>query len=276
MIYICFTIDKGYVEYCATTIVSILMNSSSNFCFYIIHSDLDDGDKEKFQSIKQIKDFEINFVKIDIDDFSKCYIPEQSHFKPANYFRLKLASILSDIDKVLYLDSDMIVMRDIKYLWDISIEEFYVAGCKSMVYKRNCIRLGLKEDSPYINSGLLYLNLNKIRKDEIEKLFFNCIEDNPTIMQNVDQDVINLVLLEIENGIKQIEQNWNTEVRTDTPFTEDYEEIVKNPYIIHYLTKEKPWQKESRQLYKNEYNKYNKLFKKVSGRNVLHRINFFK
>jgi lipopolysaccharide biosynthesis glycosyltransferase len=227
------------------------------------------------KKLKEIKKFEINFIEIDLDNFKNCYISDNSHFSPANYFRLKLASLLPDINKVIYLDSDTIVIKDMVDFWNISFDNSYIIGCKSMVHERNCKRLGLRENAPYINSGVMMMNLKMIRRDNIEKVFFDCIKRNPEIMQNVDQDVINLALLETENSIKQISQKWNTEIRTDTPFTKKYLPIVDDPYIIHYLTGEKPWQKESKQLYKEEFIKYNKIFNKINKKNFLKKIIIF-
>jgi lipopolysaccharide biosynthesis glycosyltransferase len=227
------------------------------------------------KKLKEIKKFEINFIEIDLDNFKNCYISDNSHFSPANYFRLKLASLLPDINKVIYLDSDTIVIKDMVDFWNISFDNSYIIGCKSMVHERNCKRLGLRENAPYINSGVMMMNLKMIRRDNIENVFFDCIKRNPEIMQNVDQDVINLALLETENSIKQISQKWNTEIRTDTPFTKKYLPIVDDPYIIHYLTGEKPWQKESKQLYKEEFIKYNKIFNKINKKNFLKKIIIF-
>lgn len=265
LINVCFAIDNNYAEHCAAVIGSILDHSDSHFNFYILNSGIKRGKKIKFENLKNFKEFKLTFVDFNLDDFKRCYVPPNSHFRLSNYFRLKIPSLLSSLEKVIYLDSDVIVNKDLRELWDISFDEHYVLGCKSMTYKKNCERLNLQKDAPYINSGVLVLNLEKMRISGIEEKFFQCISENPTIMQNVDQDVINLVLLKLKNGIKQIVQNWNTEVRTDIPFEEEYLGIIRNPFIIHFITNDKPWNEDTKQLYKEKYLKYAKLVSNYSN-----------
>jgi lipopolysaccharide biosynthesis glycosyltransferase len=256
---ICFSIDNKYVKQCATVIASILSKSDSPFHFFILNLDIGIENKKIFENIKNIKDFEITFVDINCNDFDGCYIPPNSHFSIANYFRLKVSTLLSNLNKVIYLDSDIIVNRNLKELWDIPFDGSYILACKSMTYERNCLRLKLPEGTPYINSGVIVFDLEKIRRDKIEDKFFDCIMENPEIMQNVDQDVINIVLFKFKNGIKQLKQNWNVEVRTDELFKKEYIQFVNNPYIIHYLTKDKPWNPGSKQIYKNIFLKFYKV-----------------
>lgn len=255
---ICFAIDDKYAEHCSVTIVSILKNSSRLFHFFILNSGLSIENKQKIERLKNIINFNVTFIEVNLNHFENCYLPPVSHFSLANYYRLKVASLLPHLDKVIYLDSDIIANRDLNELWDISLEDYYVGACKAMTYESNSERLGLSKGAPYINSGVLVLNLKKIRKNKVEDKFFDIIKKEPEIMQNADQDVINLVLLEASDGIKQLQQNWNTEVRTDMPFTKEYLPIVYEPYLIHFITGDKPWNPDSKQLYKEKYWEYHK------------------
>ena len=255
---ICFAIDDKYAEHCAVAIVSILKNSCSLFHFYIFHSGLNIENKHNIERLKNIRSFDITFIAVNLSHFENCYLPPGSHFSLANYYRLKIASLLQHLDKVIYLDSDIIANRDLRELWEIPLDDYYVGACEAMTHERSCKRLGLPTLAPYINSGVLVLNLKKIRQNKIEGKFFDCIKEKPEIMENVDQDVINLVLLEASDGIKQLRQNWNTEVRTDMPFTKEYLPIVNEPYITHFVSREKPWHPNSKQLYKEKYWVYHK------------------
>jgi lipopolysaccharide biosynthesis glycosyltransferase/glycosyltransferase involved in cell wall biosynthesis len=255
---ICFAIDDKYAEHCSVAIVSILKNSCSMFHFYILNSGLSIENKQNIERLKNIRTFEITFIEVNLNHFENCYLPPGAHFSLANYYRLKVASLLPHLDKVIYLDSDIIANRDLRELWEISLEDYSVGACKAMTYESNSERLGLSTRAPYINSGVLVLNLKKIRKNKIEDKFFNCIKENPERMQNVDQDVINLVLLEASDGIKQLQQNWNTEYRTDQPFKKEYLPILNEPYIIHFVTGDKPWNPDSKQLHKEKYWEYRK------------------
>jgi len=130
-----------------------------------------------------------------------------------------------------------------------------------MTSERACKRLNLPSGTPYINSGVMLMNLEKMRADAIESNLFDYIKNTKKSLDNVDQDVINDVLFGIKNGIKQIQQNWNTEVRPNMPPEKDYAAIIENPYIIHYVTKDKPWKEGTKQRYKERYWKYNSYVK---------------
>jgi len=183
-----------------------------------------------------------------------CAPPNPLHI--VTFFRLKIATLLSNLDKVIYLDADIVANSDLRKLWQISIGAFCMGACKESSYKHNSERLGLATDSPYINAGVLVLNLKKMREKNIESLFWDCLEKKSNILELVDQDVINLCLIEDREGIMQIQKNWNTQVRTDTPIPIEYIPIVENPYIIHYVNPDKPWNSKSKQLYKEKYLEY--------------------
>jgi lipopolysaccharide biosynthesis glycosyltransferase len=104
-----------------------------------------------------------------------------------------------------------------------------------MTHEQNSKRLNLPKSSPYINSGVLVLNLKKMREKNIENKFFNFVEKNNFAIRNVDQDVINLVLHKENERIMLIRQNWNTEVRSDIKPKGIYTNYKKSIYnTIHY------------------------------------------
>lgn len=258
---ICFAIDKNYVDYCGTAIVSILKNSNANFHFFILNSGLEEFDKNKILSLKKIKYFEIEFIEVSMDFYINFYLPPNSHFSKINYVRLFLSSILINLNKVIYLDSDLIVFKDISDLWNVQLENYYVMGSKSITSEENSFRLNLGNNFSYINAGVLVFNLEKIRKNKIEEKFLSLIKKNS--FKNCDQDVLNIIFSKEKTGIKYIDCNWNTEIRNDV-FKKDYLSIIKNPYIAHFVTGDKPWNKESKQLYKEKFFYYYNLYIKNS------------
>ncbi|MBN1474640.1 MAG: class I SAM-dependent methyltransferase [Syntrophaceae bacterium] len=253
---ICFAVDDNYAEHCAVVIASILLNSNSLFHFYILYYQLSPKNKIMLDNLKRIKIFELTFVKVSLKDFEGCFLHPDAHFNINTYFRLRIASLLPSVNKIIYLDADIIANHDLKELWDISFDNAYIIACKASTYKSNSKRLGLTTAMLYINTGVMVLNLKKIRDDSLEKSFFKCIKQKKEILKYADQDVINLVLSEIKESIKHIQQNWNVEDAACLSYEEDYLPILHSPYIIHFITGEKPWQSNSKQLYKYKYWQY--------------------
>ncbi|MHA1304341.1 MAG: glycosyltransferase family 8 protein, partial [Candidatus Heimdallarchaeaceae archaeon] len=144
MINVCLTIDDKFTEYCATTITSVLENSKADLHFYIISGDLTPDNRDRLMSLRKLRDCDISIVTLEekrVNQLKEYYVPPKSHFNYANYIRLMTPSLLS-VDKIIYLDSDLIVMSDLKELWNIPQEDAYVLGSKSMTSKRSCKQLG--------------------------------------------------------------------------------------------------------------------------------------
>jgi lipopolysaccharide biosynthesis glycosyltransferase len=245
MIRVCFVINNKFREYCATAILSILENSKSKFHFYIFHSGL--KDKNIFKKLKT----KIDFFEVNID--KNWYVPKGGHLDYVNYFKLLISDHLSG--KVIYLDSDLIVLKDLKELWDMPLGKASIIGCKSRTSDSQARRLYKnfkREMNVCINAGVMIMDLDKLKK--VRDKFFEYAKGK--ILDNLEQDVINCVLSVKKGEIKLIPQNWNTEVRIDIDVG-DYLPIIKNPYIIHYITPDKPWKKDCLQPYVDKWRYYN-------------------
>ncbi len=265
IIHVCFCIDRKYIVPCCTTIISIIKNSNKFFHFHIISSRDDFLRKTILSIFKKNTNCKISFTNIHSSTFADVFIPANSHFTIANYYRIKIPSLLPNLEKIIYLDSDIIVNSDLYNLWSIQVDEYHYLGATSMNNKINSKRLGLKDGIDYINSGVLVMNLKKIRNENVEEKLMEICKNNEIAFLNVDQDVIN-IFINKGGKIKYIDQRYNVESRSDTPILEEYLEIFNSPYIIHYLSYDKPWNKDTHQFYLNEYCFYqNELKKQISS-----------
>ena len=252
---ICLASDNNYSIPCSVTITSILSNShkNTNFHFYILDGGISDENKKIILSLKKIKNFQIDFLKMNDKDFNNFFVTPNSHFKIANYYRIKIPTLLPKIDKIIYLDCDVIVKKDLLKLYKTNICKYHLAAVKAQTSEKNKIRMEMPKNSTYINSGVLLINCQKWRQDSIESQLFDFIKNSPPEkLLNVDQDAINAILY---STIKLIPQNWNTEFRVDVIPDKKYQKIIKNPFIIHYLTPDKPWNTDTKQN-TDEYFKY--------------------
>ena len=169
--------DNNYAPYMSVLMISILKNAKSNpfIDFYLL---VPESFKEKYKKTIQAdcrfyKNKHINFIDMQ-NAFSQtkrmiAHITEQS------YYRLKATEILpKEYDKCIYLDIDTIVNDDLSELFSIDIEDNYVAGVKAPGYhfpedgnRKYCERIGIPSINQYINSGVMLLNLKKIREDNL-------------------------------------------------------------------------------------------------------------
>lgn len=260
---VCFATDDAYSEPCAVAISSLLFNSPDlKFDIFILDGGISKKNKVNLSKIINFFKSQITFIKIDDERFDSFHLPKGGHFNKVTYYRLMIPSLIKNYNKIIYLDCDVIVKKNIKDLYQNNIAKHYLAATKAQFSKKNKMRLVLPKSSNYVNTGVLLFNAKKWRENNIQSKMFDYIKKaRPTQLLNVDQDAINYVLSK-DGDIKLIEQNWNTEFRTDLETLDKYKEIVKNPYIIHYLSGDKPWHDNTRQN-TTEYIKYYKLLKKI-------------
>lgn len=246
---ICFACDDNYAKLCGVAITSILNNakSSDELHFYILDHCITTKNKAKFEQLKKVKDCEINFFKIDDSRFKNLYLPEKKgYLSMAAYFRFVISSLFKDIDKILYLDCDIIATTSIQELFDTNIENYYSAMVKDTSSEENCERLNFNKEDIYYNSGVILMNLKKWREDNVETNLFKIINDGLD-----DQDILNICMKE---HIKTLDEKWNWQKKAKY-----YPQDEKYPNIIHFITAYKPWLTGSRRGFNNEYFKNLKM-----------------
>jgi len=96
--------------------------------------------------------------------------------------RVALAKLFPDLDRILSLDADTIITRDITELWDLNMNQHYVAGVPEL-------NITARLQRPYINAGMMFFNLDKIREDHIDDRMIKML--NSTWLQWLEQDCIN-------------------------------------------------------------------------------------
>ncbi len=241
--------DNNYSQYAGVVIASILTNANenSNLCFYILDGGINDENKEKIISLKRIKDCEINFVQIDesmFDEYKK--IKTHAYISIATYYRLKLATLLPDIDRIIYFDCDMVVNKDLADLYNIDFGDNIVAGVKDLNFRM------LRKNPSYTNAGMLVMNLAKIREQNIETGFLNYTKEHIDTIKMGDQEIINEV---VKGKIKLLPDKWNVQ---SSNFT-NRSIYTNDPWIIHYVGKQKPWIFGNWNYYTEYYYRYLKL-----------------
>lgn len=243
--------DENYAPYCATTIASVLENSEKNteFDFYILTAKLSKETKGKFQDLKKIKNYSINFVSVNKDLFRDC--PVSYHFTREAYFRFKLPSLLPGIDKIMYLDCDMIVFRDLSELFQTDINNYYAGmvldASTKLSPNANQERLELPENSSYFNTGLIIINLKKWREEKIEQKLFEWTKENKERIIWVEQDAVNVVF---HGFIRELPEEYNIQLNYYNN-REILSNLVEKMHIIHYCGLGKPWN--NKEMFLSEY-----------------------
>ena len=190
-------IDKKYILQAFVVMRSVLMNSKQQYHFFILTADnIEDEIKDYTKILKEEFDnFEISVRKVNIGYFSEAQI-HNAHLSKAAYFRILISDLVPEYDKCIYLDCDLIVYGDLKELYDIELDDNYLAGVRDCHIMEDTLRevqhqkiLGIPSRDRYVNSGVLVMNLEKIRKDKLVSCFFEQLKRENWYE---DQDVLNL------------------------------------------------------------------------------------
>ncbi|WP_270518114.1 glycosyltransferase family 8 protein [Megamonas funiformis] len=225
-----------YIYYLATTIISIFEHTSEHICIHILHDDSIKNDKKIFLTniIKKYNN-KIKFYLISTDIIKTFNI---TNYSLGAYFRLYIFKYCK-VEKIIYLDSDILVNKDISTFWNINIDNYCCAAIKDLMEERKKINnsyyklMGIKYEN-YFNSGVMLLNISNINKKfnviEEAKSFFEVFKYTPL----PDQDFFNYLLKE---NTLIVNKKFNFIVKDDVNFTE----VINSKYIIHFAGRIKPW-----------------------------------
>lgn len=227
------TIDDNYIDYFYNLLFSLKKNNKSLFNIFLVYSNLS---KENINNIKEyICDNNIgklNIIKFDIDSYN--FHVNSSYITITAYIRLFAPLLINDdIDRLLYLDPDIICCSSIEEFYNIDFDNKTLIACENMFHEENYmknINLGLNYDNIYFNSGVLIFNMKKYLKNINENMLIEFISDNSGILENNDQDVFNMLFYE---DVKIANNTYNYQ-------------IISNPLkvdaaLIHYAGSPKPW-----------------------------------
>jgi lipopolysaccharide biosynthesis glycosyltransferase len=179
----------------------------------------------------------------------------QPHLNKSAYYRLMFARILPDeVSKLVYLDSDLVVLGDLNKLWEIEVADNYVMAVQdcgipfvSSPYGiKKYKELSISSEQKYFNSGVLVMNITKWRSEDIDVKLFQYLEKYREDVQHHDQEAMNAVF---SGKWGEISPQWNQTPLLfgysswqESPYQElDYSNAIHDPYIVHFASNAKPW-----------------------------------
>jgi len=246
--YIITVSNDHYAKHLGVMLHSLLQNldNSTVVNIFIIESNISSDNKLKLQRVVERFSQKVKFITID-DNLFNSFELKIKHISKETYYRIIIPELVDvDIKKALYLDSDMIIRTDISKLWNTDIDDYFLAaveGTNNKKWKKATLSIPAKYT--YFNAGLLLMNLQKWRENNISAQVIQYIQDNPTLIELMDQDALNAVLYD---KCLKLDPKWNC-----TKGLMNRYHIV-NPAIVHFAGRRKPWN--SKVPFKEEYLKY--------------------
>lgn len=237
---IVFITDKNFVPQTHVAIMSLIdtKNIDTKYQIYICAKQISE------EQCKNFKNLEIENVKIEVINNEDISIKGLTGVIPIVYWRLKLPEIIPNCDKILHLDCDIVVKKDLSNLYNIEVNNYDIAAVKDIT------PVLYNENKKYFNAGIMLLNLKKIRQDGLFEKAINLLIKGDNKYTFLEQDVLNEI---IGDKLKLISPRYNfiTSYRryTKKQLYNYFGEYIsdKDIIILHYAGKCRPW------MYTNVY-----------------------
>lgn len=251
---IVFICDEAYSMPTYVSIASIFLNRKKTFKYIInvLGMDLEKDTINKILSLGN-ENFIVKVINTN-QNFNEFKFKEKDfHVSTAAILKFSIAEILNNYDKVLYLDSDMIVLDDLSELYFTPIENVYAGVVEdvkaSYFYKKPAHTRINSKLNYYFNSGMMLLNLKKMRQDNIQAKLIEYRKHG--INYFMDQDALNVVF---DAYTKKLSYKYNffantPEWTTCDEFTnivkekkyDNFHSLINNTSILHFSSPSKPW-----------------------------------
>ena len=254
-----FSADDNYAQHLGAAIYSLLENNKSfqRIQIFVVDNNIKSENKKRLLNL--IGDF--SCAQISFIDFSKwkekLCLNMQWQISISTYARLFISEIVPEkIDRILYLDCDMIICDSLFMLWNIDLKGKVLAAVQDTIGDAVKASVGVLPSQPYFNAGMLLIDLKEWRRQKIGEKSISFIEDKDGSVTHHDQGVLNGILK--NNWLKlPLQYNLMTihfvlDLRQISKYFQDncafyLENEIKtaktNPVIIHYTPSftTRPW-----------------------------------
>ncbi len=234
-----FAVDYKYAPMLGVTIKSMLQNASQDYFYkiYVLTTSLDQDLREKVaQSVFGNASIEFISLKEKLDSYSNMF-HLRDYYSQETYFRLFIASLYPEYDKVLYLDSDLLILDDISKMFNADLgDNLLGATVEETVLTINEFgeyvekALGVQRQN-YFNAGIIVINTKKYREEKIQEKFVSLLNRFPFRIAQ-DQDYLNVLC---KDRVTYFDLGWNKTSFENTAFDN------KDLKIVHYKMMWRPW-----------------------------------
>lgn len=260
-----FACDENFVKYMIVTLRSVMDHASRDFEYrvYVLNTGIS---RERQESVEAMADEDFSVLFIDVTSYLKSMkdkLPLRDYYSMTTYYRLFIAEMYPEYDKVIYLDSDVIVLGDISEFYGYDLQGYYVGAVKDQLVQQLDVFgryveqvVGVDRDQ-YFNAGVLLMNCQALRDTDFLDRFVELINTYTFIVAQ-DQDYLNVIC---KDKVRWLPVSWNIEASSKLSVSED--EIL----LIHFNMTAKPWKYEDCVLGEHfwEYAKKTSVYEEICG-----------
>lgn len=239
--------DDKFAPFVAITIVSAMENTKSNVDFFVLDSGLSEESKTKIiNSAKKYPNCYIEFIDVDKANFAQ--LPEsESYVSKATYNRFLISELKPNLNKAIYSDVDVIFLGDINELYQESLGGQIIGVVHDAIYLlyenlndfQN--RLNLPQSHKYFYAGLLLIDTEKWRNEDITNKLMQIGIDNSDKIKQGDQDILNMYFGSNYKLLSTKYEATNGYILNAEQFDKTIINDLNHIIIRHFESAEKPW-----------------------------------
>lgn len=231
--------DDKYVKFMVVTIRSIIAHTSPKhqYKLYVLHTDIS---AENQAMVKRLETSNCQVIFVDVSNELKKIekkISLRDYYTATTYYRVFIADMFPEYEKVLYVDSDTIICEDIARLYQYELGKNYIGAVRDQLVVQTDIYgdyvekvLGISRGA-YFNAGVVLINCEQFRKRHMLKSFTELINTYAFVVAQ-DQDYLNILC---KDNVLWMDPRWNTQMIGTLNFAPEQAKL------IHYNLASKPW-----------------------------------
>ncbi|MCD8381441.1 MAG: glycosyltransferase family 8 protein [Clostridiales bacterium] len=263
------TLNESYLPQLQVLLTSILLNNpDERFRLYLIHRSFSAEQLEELEIQCQRWGVELFPVRVDEAVFADAPVTRQ--YPQEMYYRLLAPQLLPEtLDRILYLDPDILVINPIRPLWETDLEGnlFAAAAHTGKTEIANDVnRIRLQMENEYYNSGVLLIDMARGREEIKPEQIFQYATEHPKGLILPDQDILNVLF---GDRIKPLDDYiWNYDARKYSNYQfrsygeSDVGWVMEHTAILHFCGKAKPW----KPLYRHRFGVLYKHYQRLAER----------
>lgn len=247
------TLNSNYLKPLRVMLYSLFLNNKGErFTVYVMHSSLKRKEIEGLRRLCAEQGNGSLLEEIEVDDQSFAEAPTLLHYTKEMYYRLLAFRFLPDhMERILYLDPDILVLNSVRELYETDLEHYlYAAASHDLISIKeiNKLRLNPYKIEAYYNSGVLLMNLKLQRKRISEEEIYDFVENNRSKLIMPDQDIINALYTKRIKSIDEKLYNYDARYYRYYKITSNGEwdmgHVIDHTVFLHFCGKRKPWKKD--------------------------------
>lgn len=234
-----FACDDDYVKYLQVCLRSLIDHTTPNhdYRIYVLNTNISAINKRKLYSM-QTGNVSVEFVDVK-EELVKIEkkLSVRDYYSLTTYYRIFIADMFKKYDKVVYLDSDTILEKDIAEFFRYNLGDNYVGAISDYSVPHTAVFaeyvenvLGISRQA-YFNAGVMLINAKQFRKQGLKSKFVDLLNTYSFVVAQ-DQDYLNILC---QNKVLWIDSKWNVQM------SETSERPLKQVGLIHYNFARKPW-----------------------------------